>query len=144
MIPAARGPAHHIREQTLVRITLIVGMILVGIGIGGYTGTGRTSVTALIPAFLGLPMVLIGIAAERAGERGRMHLMHGAVLLGLLGFLGTVASLPKAVRLFSGGAVDRPTAVKLQSATCIISAVYVALCVRSFIQVRRARRAAGQ
>ena len=37
--------------------TRLVGLILAAIGILSYVGTGRTSVTALIPAFLGVVFV---------------------------------------------------------------------------------------
>ena len=41
--------------QTVPRLTLFVGGILCAVGIGFYLGTGTSSITALIPTFVGIP-----------------------------------------------------------------------------------------
>jgi len=45
------------------KTTLLFGVSLVVLGLGAYLVTGRESVTALIPAFFGLPVVGLGVAA---------------------------------------------------------------------------------
>jgi len=62
--------------------------------------------------------------------------MHGAVLVGLLGFLATVSSVLKLPALFNGTA-ERPLAVVSQFITMILCLVFVILCVKSFIDARR-------
>lgn len=116
-------------------ITVWVGIVLVLMGLGGYLATGMVSVTALIPAFFGLPIAILGQVAKN--EARRKHAMHGAVLLGLLGFLGSAPGLLKLPLLLSGGA-ERPVAVAMQALMAILLAVFVFLCVRSFIAARRA------
>ncbi len=74
--------------------------------------------------------------AGKSKENLRKHLMHGAVLVGLLGFLATVSSLLKLPALFNGTA-ERPLAVVSQFLTAIICLVFVILCVKSFIDARR-------
>ena len=106
------------------------------LGIGGYQGSGHASVTALIPAAFGVPLVLLGLLAR--SERYRMHAMHGAVLLGLLGVLGTLRGVFRLPSAFAG-TLERPFAVYAQSAMAVLCAAFVALCVRSFIAARRAR-----
>lgn len=64
----------------------------------------------------------------------------GIVLLALgLGSycVGTVRGLAKLPRLVTGGEVERPTAVAIQSAMSVLCGVFVLLCVRSFIKARR-------
>ncbi len=119
----------------MASLTVWVGILLILMGLGGYFGTGMVSVTALIPAFFGLPVAVLGQIAKT--ESRRKHAMHGAVLLGLLGFLGSVPGLFKLPQLFAGTA-QRPAAVAMQSLMAVLLGVFVALCVRSFIAARRA------
>jgi H+/Cl- antiporter ClcA len=125
-------------------ITFGVLLILLGFGGFGYAAlnlppdTPVTKVmTALIPAVLGLILAILGFLAK-SKESLRKHLMHGAVLVGLLGFLATVSSFLKLPALFNGTA-ERPLAVVSQFLTAIICLVFVLLCVKSFIDVRRSR-----
>jgi hypothetical protein len=56
-----------------------------------------------------------------------------AVAVGLVGFLGAVPGLMGLWDLISGAEVQRPAAVVSQSLMAILMAVFVGLCVRSFI-----------
>lgn len=109
------------------------------LGIIGYVGSGMASLTALIPAGFGLLLLILGMVARDPGKR--KHAMHFAAMLGLLGFAGTAGGLMKAFRLFGGEDVDRPNAVIAQAVMAILMLVFVAICVRSFIQARRSRTA---
>lgn len=120
-------------------ITVAYASALVLLGVGAWLGSGRASWTALIPAFLGLPVLLAGLLAM-ARPGARKHAMHVAVLFGVLGVAGTASSLPKVFALLGGAEVARPQAVVVQAITCVLSLVFVALCVASFIQARRQRR----
>ena len=75
--------------------TRLVGIVLMVIGILSYLLTGRTSVTALIPAFFGAIFVILAYVARN--EAVRRHVMHVAVALGLLGVLGTLGRAIPAV-----------------------------------------------
>jgi len=120
----------------MAKITIGLGLVLIALGIGSYLGTGRASVTALIPAFFGVPVLLLGLLALK--ERMRKHAMHIAAVFGLLGFGGTVGGLMKLPVLLTGGEVERPAAVAVQAAMAIVCFVFVLLCVWSFIKARRA------
>lgn len=113
--------------------TRLIGIILMVLGIASYWLTGRTSVTALIPAFFG--MVFVGLAYAARNEALRKHVMHVAVALGLLGALG---SLGRAIPAIIGGQATRP-AVIAQVVTGLILAYYVFLGVQSFRAARKAR-----
>jgi|PlaIllAssembly_1097288.scaffolds.fasta_scaffold2410447_2 lysylphosphatidylglycerol synthetase-like protein (DUF2156 family) len=120
------------------RITVVFGLLLCLVGVGFYAGTGAASVTALIPAFIGLPLVAAGFLARR--EALRRHAMHAAALLGTLGVLGSLRGAVQLPALLGGGEVARPAAVAAQSITAALCLVFVALCVRSFVNARRDRK----
>jgi hypothetical protein len=134
----------------VANVSVVVGLLLTGVGLYGYFGTGTASPTALIPAGLGVPLVVLGLAAYK--DRLRMHAMHAAVIVGLIGFLACVVvaapSLPALVRdgkviktNREGVERDATAAVVSQTVTAVLCGVFVALCVNSFVQARRARRA---
>jgi hypothetical protein len=113
--------------------TRIFGLLLIALGIGSYIATGRTSMTALIPAFFGAVLVVCALVA--ASESARKHAMHAAVAISLV---GAIAALARGVPAALGGEAGRP-AVLAQLAMGALLLVYVALGVQSFIAARRAR-----
>ncbi len=123
----------------MARITIGLGLVLIALGLGSYFGTGRASVTALIPAFFGLPLLLLGLVA--LNERRRKAAIPIAFGISLLGVVGTVRGLMKLPVLLTGGELERPTAVAVQAAMAIVCLAFVLLCVSSFIKARRASAA---
>ena len=117
--------------------TIIFGVVLIVLGVGSYFGTSMVSPTALIPAVFGLLLVIFGALAR--DEKRRKMAMHVAVAIGLVGFAGTIAGVLKLFTLLAGGEVARPTAVIAQSIMAILMLVYVAMCVKSFIDARKRR-----
>lgn len=120
------------------RITIIFSLLYIALGLGGFFVTGAEHPTALIPAAIGAVLLVLGLLAGK--ENLRMHVMHAALLVGLLALLGTARGLLKLPAALDGTA-DRPGAVYAQAATAVLSLVYLALGVRSFIAARRARTA---
>jgi len=121
-------------------LTIALGAALVVLGLGGYLLTGAVSLTALIPAAFGLLFVVAGVLAR--DDRKRMHAMHGAVVIALLGFLGSFRGLLGLGKVFDGTAV-RPAAIVAQTIMAVLTLGYIVVAVRSFIQARKARRAAA-
>lgn len=117
--------------------TIGFGVVLIILGVGGYILSDMVSPTALIPAAFGLLLVVFGVLARN--DKRRKLAMHIAVTVGLLGFLGTVSGLIDLPTLISGGTVARPGAVISKSIMAALMAVYVAMCVKSFIDARRSR-----
>ena len=109
-------------------------MILIVLGVASYQLTGRTSLTAMIPAFFGVVLVVCAFVA-RSSESARRHAMHAAVAIGLI---GAIASLARAIPSVLAGEITRP-AVMSQIAMGVLLLIYVALGVQSFIAARRAR-----
>lgn len=121
-------------------VSIVMGALLVGLGVYGYTAaeTDTPSVTALIPAFVGGPLILCGLIALK--DSLLKHAMHAAAMLGVLGFLAAAGRLGMVA---AKGDLD-PSKLGTQSLMAMtgLCAVFVALCVRSFIAARR-RRLAG-
>jgi hypothetical protein len=117
---------------------MIVGVLLLFLGFGGYIATGGTSLTALIPAVVGA--LLVGTAFVARAEHLRKHAMHAAAAIGLIGFIGSIGGAVKVFTLLGGGSVERPQAVVAQALMALLCAIYVGLAVRSFIQARILRK----
>lgn len=126
---------HHITD--LMPITSIIcGALLIAVGIAGYVYgmmDNKASITALIPSFFGVVLVILG-AASQAMENVRKHLMHVAVLIGLIGFIVPLVRILPRMSEFTLNA-----ATISQIAMSAISLVFVILCVRSFIAARANR-----
>lgn len=116
-------------------LATLFGLLLVAVGIGGYFGTGQASKTALIPAAFGVVLFVCGLIARN--ERMLKHAMHAAATVALLGCVGPVIMLAR-----KGFADGLSTAAVMQLIMLALCALFVVLCVRSFIQVRRQRAAA--
>ena len=118
----------------MAKVTVVFAVLLIALGLAGFLGTGKIHYTALIPTWFGLALGVSGVMAISRDESRRKLFMHISVTIGLLGFLGAIgAVLPN---YFSHKPVDLiATAAKLAMAWLLF--IYVALCVRSFISVRR-------
>lgn len=119
------------------RITLIFSLLLIANGCVGYIGGGFTSLTALIPAFWGIALGIAGLLALK--EEWRMHAMHVAALLGLVGAGAAGAMAIK--KIASGEASVLKLSILMQLTMAVICAVFVVFCVNSFIQARRNKKA---
>jgi hypothetical protein len=117
-------------------VTIVIGLLLIALGLGGYFGTDQVSLTALIPAYFGAPLLLLGLLG--LNDKLRKHAMHAAVAVGLLGFLGAI--FPLAMRLISGKPFELRTAAAMQLIMAALCLLLVALGVRSFIAARRRRQ----
>jgi hypothetical protein len=123
----------------MAKATIFCGMLLTLLGVICYgfavqLGAAQRSMTALIPAFLGVILILLGWFAWIKPSL-RMHLMHGAVTLALLGFIASAGR-------FIAVMINHPnigvgTAANLIMA--IICLVFVIACVRSFVNARKER-----
>lgn len=128
----------------MAKMTIGFGLVLIVLGVAVFIGTGSHAPTALIPAFFGVALGILGLLADTEDAKKRMTIMHIAVTIGLLGFLfpGIRAGMA-VVKASGGGTLLRPVAVEEEAAMAVIMLVYVLLCVRSFIAARKARASVG-
>jgi uncharacterized membrane protein len=122
----------------VAKLTLVLAVLLVALGLLGYLGTGSLHPTALIPAWIGLALAIFGFLAISPNERRRKLFMHINVTIALLGFLGSAF---EAVRgyVHAKAAGLEPDQIALASKITLagLLLLYVILCVRSFIAARR-------
>ncbi len=113
---------------------ILFGRLLILLGIIGYAYglySGAASFTALIPAIFGLILMVLGHIAS-SKESLRKHIMHAAVVVGLLGFL-----LPAGRILSTLGNFKFSFAAAMLLLMAVLCGAFVALCVKSFIDARR-------
>ena len=101
---------------------VLLAIILILIGAGGYVATSMASVTALIPAFFGLAI----LAVQKIGAKAGIV----TIILAILGMAGAARGLPGFFKWVSGESVERPAAVLCQALMFIACLVYVALSFR--------------
>ena len=82
-------------------------------------------------------MVLAVLGWLSRDDKRRKLVMHIAVVVGLLGFAGSVSGVPKLFRMLDGEDIARPAAAISQSIMAVLTGFFVALCVKSFIDARR-------
>jgi len=117
------------------RLSLIIGSFLTLLAVVSYVVSGGASWTALIPSFVGVPLIVLGVVARNASAR--KHAMHAAVGLAMVGFLGSIRALADFVRVLNGVQVERPGAVVAQILMALACFTFVALGVKSFVDARR-------
>ncbi|MEM6785423.1 MAG: hypothetical protein AAF624_17005 [Bacteroidota bacterium] len=122
--------------MSIFRTTFLVAGLLIATGLVAYFASGTGSVTALIPAFLGI--AIGGLAALAQARPGATkHAMHGVALVALLGALG---SLGRVVPALSGG-IELPIAFAAQAITAVLCVGLIIAAVRHFRATRRAATA---
>jgi hypothetical protein len=126
----------------MAKLAMGFGAALIALGVWGFAGASaeHASLTALIPAVVGGLLLACGLVALR--ERLRKHAMHAAAVIGLLGtVLAAGRGAMKIGPLLSGQApLTRATVMVWLMA--ILCAVFLGLCIQSFIAARKRQAAA--
>ena len=111
-------------------LTLAYGLFLVAWGIAVSVLSDSNSITSYFPAFLGAPIAVSGSLAKSNPEKRKLW-MHIAVTFGLLCALGGT----RFFMVMSDG-IDYASGSMLM--LFLTGSAYTGLCVRSFIQARKA------
>lgn len=123
-------------SSNMPNLTLGYGLFLIAWGIAASIISDEGSVTSLIPSFLGIPIAISGWMAKSNPDK-RKFWMHIAVVFGLLCALG-------GTRFFMVLGDASPLAAGSMLMLLVSGTAYTALCVRSFIEARKAREASQQ
>ena len=122
----------------MAKLTLVLAVLLVALGLAGYLGTGSLHPTALIPAWIGLALGIFGFLAISPNEKRRKLFMHINVTIALLGFIGSaVEAIRGYVHATAQGVAPDQIALASKVTLAGLLFIYVILCVRSFIAARR-------
>ena len=115
-------------NMSVPKISKIAGGILTAWGVVAYLLT-MTSITAMIPAFMGAPILLMGFLAETNPEKRKLF-MHISVTFGLLAALG-------GLRILTMLSDPYDLAFASHAVLLLVGGVYTFICVKSFIHVRK-------
>lgn len=118
----------------MTRLTLAVGGVLIVAGLIGFFASGAASVTALIPAFVGLLLVITGLVARKPDLT--KHALHVAMVVALFGIVGSIGNVIEIGDLFDGSA-ERPAAIVLSAVMLVVLVAYLIAGIRSFRAARR-------
>ena len=123
----------------MARTAIIFAVLLIILGLAFYLGAraglmseGQASPTALIPAFLGIILLICGVIAMNPARR--KHAMHAAAMFALLGFIGALA---RPIGSLFRGTIHASPALYSQLLMAILCAIFLVMCIRSFINARR-------
>lgn len=119
----------------MVHTTIGLGILLIVLGLIGFFITGMQSITALIPTFFGILFLILGLIARK--ESARRMVMHIAMVIALLGLIGTFSGLIKFFTLITGGEIARPAAVIAQTIMALLLIYYLGSGIKTFIDARK-------
>lgn len=118
------------------RVSVIYGVILVVFAVLISLISGSDSLTSYIPAMFGLPILILGLSAVWAPSKQKL-VMHINVVIGLLIFL---AGLSVILSLVSGVSLNTNLWANVSKLfMSLTGAIYLTICVKSFIFIRRKR-----
>jgi hypothetical protein len=113
-------------------ITVLIGLMLILVGLGGfgygYAKDGVAHFTAMIPAIIGLVILLCGAIAIFS-ESLRKHSMHFALTIAALGGIATAITILT-------GKLEMSAPLASKSVTAVLCFIFIILGVRSFIAAR--------
>jgi hypothetical protein len=124
----------------MIRFTFVLGAVLVVLGVGAYALTSAVSVTALIPAFVGV-LLLACAAVARSSTRRRPALI-GALAVALLAALGSLMNVVRIADVFAGTA-QRPGAVIVSTIMFVLLVAYLVVGTRTLLAGRHDQTTAG-
>ncbi len=127
----------------MAKFALLFGALLIAVGCIGYyepsllgEGTPQASMTGLIPAWFGAALALCGLISLLQPSLNK-HLMHFAAMVGLFGAIG--GFVPVIMAKFNFAKASNVAGMLMTG----LSIAFVVLCIRSFIEARKARQSAG-
>ena len=121
------------------KLTVVTCALLVVTGLIAYLGTGTSSMTALIPAFVGAPILICGVIGRQPSLY--RHATHAALVVALIGALGSLMNVVKIGQLITGTA-ERPVAIVVSLILFVLCSNYLAAGVYSFVEARKGRKPA--
>jgi hypothetical protein len=123
--------------MTIPRIAILNGAILTVWGVISYfmQSADPPSITALIPAFMGFPMLTLGMLSEK-NAKNRHHYMHASMALALVMTIG-------GARIVTGYSDMSTLAIISHLLLLQVGISFIIVGVKSFRHARLQRKATG-
>ena len=123
--------------MTVPRIAILNGAVLTLWGLISYfmQSADPPSITALIPAFMGFPMLALGVLSER-NDKNRHHYMHTSMVLALIMTVG-------GARIVTGYSDMSTLAINSHLLLLQVGISFIIVGIKSFRYARLQREAIG-
>ena len=115
---------------------MVCGGILILSGIISYLISDSGSLTALIPSFFGIPLLIMGFLSNR-NEANKHHYMHAAMVFALVSVLG-------GMRIFSIWSDASDLTLLSHVILIIVGTIFMVAGILSFRHTRKSREALGE
>ena len=120
-------------RNSMENVAMIYGIFLILWGIGVTILSDSQSITSLIPAIFGLPILIASFIAKKLPNKKKV-IMHIVVLIGMIIFLGGLDIIRG---LIQGNIFTNIWASSSKLMMMISGLVFTILCIKSFIYNRK-------
>ena len=123
-------------SMPIPNFAMVCGGILILSGIISYLISDTGSLTALIPSFFGIPLLIMGFLSNR-NEANKHHYMHAAMVFALVSVLG-------GMRIFSIWSDASDLTLLSHVILIIVGIIFMVAGILSFRHTRKSREALGE
>ena len=123
-------------SMPIPNFAMVCGGILMLSGIISYLISDSGSLTALIPSFFGIPLLIMGFLSNR-NEANKHHYMHAAMVFALVSVLG-------GMRIFSIWSDASNLTLLSHVILIIVGTIFMVAGILSFRHTRKSREALGE
>jgi hypothetical protein len=123
-------------SMPIPNFAMVCGGILMLSGIISYLISDTGSLTALIPSFFGIPLLIMGFLSNR-NEANKHHYMHAAMVFALVSVLG-------GMRIFSIWSDASDLTLLSHVILIIVGTIFMVAGILSFRHTRKSREALGE
>ena len=123
-------------SMSIPNFAMVCGGVLILSGIISYLISDTGSLTALIPSFFGIPLLIMGFLSNR-NEANKHHYMHAAMVFALVSVLG-------GMRIFSIWSDASDLTLLSHVILIIVGIIFMVAGILSFRHIRKSREALGE
>jgi hypothetical protein len=123
-------------SMPIPNFAMVCGGVLILSGIISYLISDTGSLTALIPSFFGIPLLIMGFLSNR-NEANKHHYMHAAMVFALVSVLG-------GMRIFSIWSDASNLTLLSHVILIIVGTIFMVAGILSFRHTRKSREALGE
>jgi uncharacterized membrane protein HdeD (DUF308 family) len=123
-------------SMSIPNFAMVCGGVLILSGFISYLISDTGSLTALIPSFFGIPLLIMGFLSNR-NEANKHHYMHAAMVFALVSVLG-------GMRIFSIWSDASDLTLLSHVILIIVGTIFMVAGILSFRHTRKSREALGE